>query len=110
MRRDKLQASANMQPRSRCRMKVRKRAEATIRIVLMTHPAQATSIPSRPALAIGCQAPILASPQYVYHLSWQPCRLWQTFDISGGAIQIYCEGHEVLSLNGVQRGCWVRSG
>lgn len=36
MRRDKLQASANMQPRSWCRMKVRERAEATLRILLMT--------------------------------------------------------------------------
>lgn len=60
-------------------MKVRKRAEATIRVVLMTHPAQATSIPSRPALAIGWQAPTLASPQYVYHLSWRPSRILADF-------------------------------
>lgn len=68
MRRDKLQASANMQPRGWCRMKVRERAEATIRIVLMTHPAAATSILSRPALAIGLQALTITSLQYMYHL------------------------------------------
>lgn len=66
-------------------MKVRERAEATIRIVLMTRPAQATTIPPHTALAIGWQAPTLTSLQYVYHLSWRPSRRWQTFGISNGA-------------------------
>lgn len=49
-------------------LKVRERAEATSRIVLMTHPAKATSIPSRPALAIGLQALTSTGLQYMYHL------------------------------------------